>query len=93
MFSKQGLWYPSGERLENCDVLFVGDSIFRYLSEQLPPKIGLLVPGVKFVSGATGDTFTEKCLALVSHQVIVCVIHVGTNEVNREKDTCDVGQT
>ena len=84
MFSKQGLWYPSGERLENCDVLFVGDSIFRYLSEQLPPKIGLLVSGVKFVSGATVHTVTEECLALVSRQVKVCVIHVGTNEVKTQ---------
>ena len=86
IYSRDGVWCPAGERLDKCDALFLGDSIFRYLHHHIPDNIGSLVPAVRYLSGAKVATLTEECETLLSHHLKVCVIHVGTNNVKTQTD-------
>ena len=45
-YFREGVWCAAGERLDKCDVLFWGDSMFRYLHGHIPDRIGSLVPAV-----------------------------------------------
>ena len=85
-YSREGVWCAAGERLDQCDVLFWGDSIFRYLHDHIPDRIGSLVPAVRYQSGAKVASLTEECETLLSHQLKVCIIHVGTNNLKMQED-------
>ena len=85
-YRREGVWCAAGERLDKCDVLFWGDSIFRYLHDHIPDSIGSLVPAVRYLSGAKVASLTEECETLLSHQLKVCIIHVGTNNLKMQKD-------
>ena len=51
MRQREGVWCPGSCELEDCEVLFIGDSLFRYLNAHIPDRIVGLVPGVRFLPG------------------------------------------
>ena len=78
----EGAWCPADQKMSDCQVLFVGDSQFRYLSEHIPDKVNNFVPSVYFRSGAKVDDLFQDLSALdVSQKTRACVIHVGTNNL------------
>ena len=48
----EGAWCPVGQKMSDCEVMFLGDSMFRYMAEQIPAQVHSFVPGVYFRSGA-----------------------------------------
>ncbi len=69
--------------MSECEVLFLGDSMFRYLSEHLSEQVSDFVPGVYFRSGAkVEDLFGDQnAQELISKKTRACVIHIGTNDL------------
>ena len=86
VFLREGTFSPGGANFKECDVMFLGDSQFCHLIDHIPDQIVGLVPGVKFLSGANVDSMTEECESQISDHVKVCVIHVGTNDLNTQKN-------
>ena len=80
--TKEGVWCPSGRSADECDILFVGDSIFRHLSKHIPDTICDLVPGVCFYAGRTVSTLFGNFCQYVSQKTKILVLHVGTNDVS-----------
>jgi len=81
---RSGTWCPAGVRVEDCEVLFSGNSIFCYLHGHIPDRVGGLVPAVKLLSGAKIATLTEECETLISHKLKFCVLHVGINDLKSQ---------
>ena len=80
--SREGVWSPDKRSLDDCGVLFIGDSIFRHLSNHIPPGLLNSVPGVGFYSGRKISTLFANFGKYVSHKTHTCVLHVGTNDIN-----------
>ena len=74
--SSEGAWSPVGQRIDDSEILFIGDSIFRYLSGHIPNEINGLVPGVCFLSGAQVDTILSTCAQYVSQKTRLCLTPV-----------------
>ena len=85
-YRREGVWCAAGEQLDKCDVLFWGDSMFRYLHDHIPDRIGSLVPAVQYLSGAKVASLIEECETFLSHHLKVCIIHVGTNNLKMQED-------
>ena len=76
-------WFtPSLTGDRECDVIFLGDSQFRYLAEHITKANPKFVPGVYFRSGAKVEDLSGDHIAqLFSQKTRACVIHVGTNNL------------
>ena len=81
--SVRDTWFtPSLTGNCDCDVVFVGDSQFRYISEHISNANPNFVPNVCFRSGAkVEDLSTDHIAHLFSQITHACVIHVGTNNL------------
>lgn len=81
--SREGAWCPNGVTMTESEILFIGDSMFRYLHQHLPIRVNDLTPAVYFLSGGkTGDLFQgDHAGGFVSQKTRACVIHVGTNDL------------
>ena len=78
----EGAWCPPGHKLSDCELVFIGDSLFRYLAQQIPSQINDIVPAVYFRSGAkVEDLFGGHVSNMISQKTRVCVVHVGTNDL------------
>ena len=81
--SVRDTWFtPSLTGNCDCDVVFVGDSQFRYISEHISNANPNFVPNVCFRSGAkVEDLSTDHIAHFFSQITHACVIHVGTNNL------------
>ena len=74
-------WSPSS-LTSDCDVIFFGDSQFRYLAEPISKNNPNFVPAVYFRSGAkVEDLCGDKMAQLFSQNTRACVVHIGTNSL------------
>ena len=75
--------FSEGIEMTECDVMFFGDSIFRYLFEHIPSQVNGMVPGIYFRSGAKVDNLFqgESAQNLVSKKTHTYVLHVGINDL------------
>ena len=48
---KEGAWCPVGQKMSDCEVMFLGDLMFQYMAEQIPAQVQSIVPGIYFRSG------------------------------------------
>ena len=79
----EGAWCPVGQKMSDCEVMFLGDSMFRYMAEQIPAQVHGFVPGVYFRSGAKVEDLCEAHHEYVSQKTQACVIHFGTNNLKQ----------
>ena len=78
----EGAWCPPGHEMSDCEVVFLGDSLFRYLSQHIPLKVSDLKPAVYFRSGAkVEDLRGGSAWDMISQKTRMCVVHVGTNDL------------
>ncbi len=81
--SREGAWCPNGLDMKDCELMLLGDSMLRYISEHIPERVGGFVPGVYFRSGAKVDDLFEDHSAqeFISKKTRACIIHIGTNDL------------
>jgi len=84
-----GFWVPQGCREEAVQILYIGDSMFRWMSEMVPARVCGKVPGVVFQSGKKVDEVFPFVEASLGHSEVV-VLHVGANDIKsgRSVYTC-----
>ena len=81
----EGAWCPVGQKMNDCEIMFLGDSMFRYMAEQIPAQVQSFVPGVYFRSGAKVEDLYEAHHEFVSQKTRACVIHFGTNNLKHPR--------
>ena len=72
---------PVGYEINECDVVFVGDSIFKHLYQYLLKVVDNLGPGVYFRSGACIDDLRDQCVQIIGDKTQMCAIHLRTNDL------------
>ena len=80
--TSSGFWSPEGQKMADCDVVFLGDSMFRRLSAHMPARVGRLVPGICLLAGRRIAEVSDYLDATVSKQTKLVVLMFGTNDID-----------